>query len=158
MEVSFDTENRGNKAPHTRIYAPTDKSFSDIRMQAEDDTPVRPQPLRFEADADEADAPAPEAQTPARAKTPVYSYVLLVFSVFLIAGTAIFAITGNARVAAIYTDIYKLENEITDYREQISMLKKEQSTLNDYTTISGANRGAGRVMTWEDEYTVSPVN
>lgn len=156
MEVSFDTEKRGKNTPHTRIYAPTDKSFSDIRMQAEDDTPVRPQPLRFESDAEEADAPAPEVKTPASEKTPVYSYVLLVLAIFIIAATAILAITGNAKVAEIYSDIYALDDEITSYKEQISMLKKEQSALNDYNTISNANRNAGRIMTWEDDQTVIP--
>ena len=156
MEVSFDTEKRGKNTPHTRIYAPTDKSFSDIRMQAEDDTPVRPQPLRFESDAEEADAPVPEVKTSASEKTPVYSYVLLVLAIFIIAATAILAITGNARVAEIYSDIYALDDEITSYKEQISMLKKEQSALNDYNTISNANRNAGRIMTWEDDQTVIP--
>lgn len=156
MEVSFDTEKRGKNAPHTRIYAPTDKSFSDIHMQAEDDTPVRPQPLRFESDEEEAEAPAPVVKTPESEKTPVYSYVLLVLSVFIIAATAILAIRGNAQVAQIYSQIYTLDDEITSYREQISMLKKEQSTLNDYNTISNANRSAGRVMTWEDDQTVMP--
>ena len=155
MEVSFDTENSGKKAPHTRIYAPTDKSFSDIHMQAEDDTPVRPQPLQFESNVEEADAPAPVVKPREKSKTPVYSYVLLVLSVFIIAATAILAITGNAQVAQIYSKIYSLEDEITVYREQISMLKKEQSTLNDYNTISNANRSAGRIMTWDDDSTVS---
>ena len=158
MEVSFDTETRGKKAPHTRIYAPTDKSFSDIRLQAEEDTPVRPQPLRFDEDPEEADIPAPVVTAPAKNKTPVYSYVLLVLSVFIIAATAILAITGNAKVAQIYSQIYSLEDEITEYREQISMLKKEQSTLNDYNTISNANRNAGRIMTWDEDNTVAAKN
>ena len=154
MDVSFDTETRGKKTPHTRIYAPSsDKSFSDIRMQAEDDTPVRPQPLRFNDDVEEADAPVQPVKVKTKHKTPVYSYVLLVLAVFIIAATAILAITGNARVAQIYSQIYSLEDEITVYQEQISMLKKEQSSLNDYNTISNANRNAGRVMTWEEEYT-----
>lgn len=155
MEVSFDVEKRGKNAPHTRIYAPTDKSSSDIHMQAEEDTPVRPQPLRFEQ-PEEEEAPAPVQKVSApekKVRTPVYSYVLLVLSVFIIAATAILAITGNARVAQIYSEIYSLEDEITSYQEQISMLKKEQSTLNDYNTISNANRSAGRIMTWDEAFT-----
>lgn len=158
MEVSFDTEKRGKNAPHTRIYAPSDKSSSDIHMQAEDDTPVRPQPLRFESDEQEAVAPVPTVKVPENEKIPVYSYVLLVLSVFIIAATAILAITGNAKVAQIYSEIYGLEDEITEYREQISMLRKEQSSLNDYNTISNANRGAGRIMTWDEEFTLSIGN
>lgn len=158
MEVSFDTEKRGKKTPHTRIYAPTDKSLSDIRMQAEDDVPVRPQPLRFDREPEEEQAPVPKAPPRTKARTPVYSYVLLVLSVFIIAATAILAITGNAQVAQIYSKIYSLEDEITSYEEQISMLKKEQSTLNDYNTISNANRSAGRIMTWEEESTLSSGN
>lgn len=156
MEVSFDTETRGKKTPHTRLYAPTDMSFSDIRLRAEEDTPVRPQPLRFDADPEEADAPAPVVKETPKQKTPIYSYVLLVLSVFIIAATAILAITGNAKVAEIYSRIYALDDEITECREQISMLKKEQSTLNDYNTISNANRSAGRIMTWEEDRTVLP--
>ena len=71
-------------------------------------------------------------------------------TVFLIAGTAILAISGSAQIAKIYTEIHSLDSEISSYKEKISLLRKEQSTLNDYTTINEANQNVGRVMSWND--------
>lgn len=150
MDVSLDNRPRGNKTPQTCIYAPSDKSSSEIRLQAEDDTPLRPQPLRFNADANEPEEEAAQIEKPKKDRPPVLSYVLLVVSVFIIAATAILAINGNATVAKVYSKIYVLDDEIKDYQEKISMLRKEQSSLNDYNTISNANRNAGRIMTWEE--------
>lgn len=67
----------------------------------------------------------------------------------MIAATAILAIDGSARVAKIYTQINSLQEEIESYENQISLLQKEQSSLNDYTTINEANREAGRIMNWD---------
>lgn len=149
MEVSFDTEKRQDgsgayKAPSTRIYAPTHKSASEkplaVTMAAAEDTIVKPQP----AVKKEETLPLPQKEG-----IPVVSRVLLILAIFLIAGTAILAINGNAKVAKIYTEIYDIENEITSYEEEISLLKKEQSSLNDYTTINEANQEVGRVMSWD---------
>ena len=41
-----------------------------------------------------------------------------------------------------------LEKETLE--EKISLLRKEQSTLNDYATINEANQSVGRVMSWND--------
>lgn len=146
MEVSFDTEKKnGTGAPVTRIYAPSHRNGPEVRMieEATENLPVYPQPR--EKDLEEevvVEAPKP--------KVPIYSQILMILAVFLIAGTAILAISGSAQIAKIYTEIHSLESEISSYKEKISLLRKEQSTLNDYATINEANQNVGRVMSWND--------
>lgn len=144
MEVSFDTEKRGNHAPSTRIYAPTHKSEVELKVMSEERTAVRPQPRAEEAQKAREQATAPRVD-----KAALLSRLLLLLTVFMIAATAILAIDGSAKVAKIYTEIYELQDEIESYENQISLLEKEQSSLNDYTTINQANQDAGRTMNWE---------
>ena len=146
MEVSFDTEKKnGAGAPVTRIYAPSHRNGPEVRMVEEvaENLPVYPQPREKDIEAEQA----VEVEKP---KVPVYSRILMILAVFLIAATAILAISGSARIAKIYTDIHSLESEISSYKEKISLLRKEQSTLNDYATINEANQNVGRVMSWND--------
>lgn len=143
MEVSFDTEKRGANAPATWIYAPTHKSAVELKVMSEEGTAVRPQPKAEAAEKVRAQA------APKKDKQEALSRVLLLLTVFLIAATAILAIDGSARVAKIYTQINSLQEEIESYENQISLLQKEQSSLNDYTTINEANREAGRIMNWD---------
>ena len=105
--------------------------------------PVYPQPR-------EKDVEVAQAVEVERPKVPIYSRILMILAVFLIAGTAILAISGSAQIAKIYTEIHTLESEISSYKEKISLLRKEQSMLNDYTTINEANQNVGRVMSWND--------
>ena len=146
MEVSFDTEkHNGTGAPVTRIYAPSHRNGPEIRMieEAAENLPVYPQPRKKDLEEQEAAAvPKP--------KVPIYSRILMILAVFLIAATAILAISGSAQIAKIYTEIHSLESDISSYKEKISLLRKEQSTLNDYTTINEANQNVGRVMSWND--------
>ena len=146
MEVSFDTEkHNGAGAPVTRIYAPSHRNGPEVRMieEAAENLPVYPQPREKDLEAEQAvELPKP--------KVPVYSRILMILAVFLIAGTAILAISGSARIAKIYTEIHSLDSEISSYKEKISLLRKEQSTLNDYATINEANQNVGRVMSWND--------
>ncbi len=146
MEVSFDTEKHaGASVPVTRIYAPSHRNGPEVRVVEEvaDTLPVYPQPREKDIEAEQA----VEMEKP---KVPVYSRILMILAVFLVAATAILAISGSARIAKIYTDIHSLESEISSYKEKISLLRKEQSTLNDYTTINEANQNVGRVMSWND--------
>ena len=146
MEVSFDTDKKtGAGAPVTRIYAPSHRNGPEVRMieEAAENLPVYPQPR-------EKDLEAETAVEVAKPKVPVYSRILMILAVFLIAGTAILAISGSAQIAKIYTEIHSLDSEISSYKEKISLLRKEQSTLNDYTTINEANQNVGRVMSWND--------
>lgn len=146
MEVSFDTEKKnGTGAPVTRIYAPSHRNGPEVRMieEAAENLPVYPQPR-------EKDLEEEIAVEVAKPKVPIYSRILMILAVFLIAGTAILAISGSAQIAKIYTEIHSLETEISSYKEKISLLRKEQSTLNDYTTINEANQNVGRVMSWND--------
>ena len=105
---------------------------------------MRPQPKAEAAEKVRAQATAPKKD-----KQEALSRVLLLLTVFLIAATAILAIDGSARVAKIHTQINSLQEEIESYENQISLLQKEQSSLNDYTTINEANREAGRIMNWD---------
>jgi cell division protein FtsL len=146
MEVSFDTEKHsGTGAPVTRIYAPSHRNGPEVRMVEEvaENLPVYPQPRENDIEAEQAI----EVEKP---KVPIYSRILMILAVFLIAGTAIIAISGSAQIAKIYTEIHALDSEISSYKEKISLLRKEQSMLNDYTTINEANQNAGRVMSWND--------
>ena len=146
MEVSFDTEkHNGTGAPVTRIYAPSHRNGPEVRLieEAAENLPVYPQPREKDLEAEQAvELPKP--------KVPVYSRILMILAVFLIAGTAILAISGSAQIAKIYTEIHSLDSEISSYKEKISLLRKEQSTLNDYATINEANQNVGRVMSWND--------
>lgn len=146
MEVSFDTEKRnGTGAPVTRIYAPSHRNGPEVRMieEAAENLPVYPQPQEKDIEAEQA----VEVEKP---KVPIYSRILIILAVFLIAATAILTISGSAQIAKIYTEIHALESEISSYKEKISLLRKEQSTLNDYATINEANQSVGRVMSWND--------
>ena len=146
MEVSFDTEKKnGTGAPVTRIYAPSHRNGPEVRLieEAAENLPVYPQPREKDLEAEQA----VEAEKP---KVPVYSRILMILAVFLIAATAILAINGSAQIAKIYTEIHSLDSEISSYKEKISLLRKEQSTLNDYATINEANQNVGRVMSWND--------
>lgn len=146
MEVSFDTEkHNGAGAPVTRIYAPSHRNGPDVRMIEEvaERLPVYPQPR--EKDIEEEQMVEVE-----RPKVPILSRILLIMAVFLIAATAILAISGSAQIAKIYTEIHTLESDISSYKEKISLLRKEQSTMNDYATINEANQSVGRIMSWND--------
>ena len=146
MEVSFDTEKRnGTGAPVTRIYAPSHRNGPEVRMieEAAENLPVYPQPREKDIEAEQA----VEVEKP---KVPIYSRILIILAVFLIAATAILTISGSAQIAKIYTEIHALESEISSYKEKISLLRKEQSTLNDSATINEANQSVGRVMSWND--------
>ena len=153
MEVSFDTDKRGKNIPLTRIYVPYADRDEGTDEAADRDSLRRPRRLSFD-EADEIVAEAPAAPVK-KDPTPLYSYILLVLTVFIIAGSAILAISGNEKVAKVQKQIYSLNSEIDEYEEKISMLKKEQSSLNDYATINNANKSSGRIMNWEEDKTVS---
>ncbi len=146
MEVAFDTEkHNGTGAPVTRLYAPSHRNGPEVRMieEAAENLPVYPQPREKDIEGSQA----VEVEKP---KVPIYSRILMILAVFLIAATAILAISGSAQIAKIYTEIHTLDSDISSYKEKISLLRKEQSTLNDYATINEANQNVGRVMSWND--------
>ena len=146
MEVSFDTEkHNGSGAPVTRIYAPSHKNGPEVRIVEEvaESLPVYPQPREKEIEEEQ------EVEI-VRPKVPIYSRILMILAVFMIAATAIIAISGSAQIAKIYTEMNALDSEISSYKEKISLLRKEQSTMNDYATINEANQSVGRVMSWND--------
>lgn len=145
MPVSFDTDKKTGKRVTTRLYAPNRKTAAQLQVSSDGGTAVHPQP-RPEETAREIRT---QAAAPEKDGKATLSRILLLLAVFLIAATAILAIDGNAKVTKIYTQIYELEDQIEEYENKISLLQKEQSSMNDYATINEANREAGRVMNWD---------
>lgn len=137
----MEQDNEKRRAASTRVWAPTRQDKFEL---LEADTPqaqiVKPQPT-------EEDARPTVVKR--RAPLPMTSRILLIASLFLIAGTAILGLSGSASISAVYSEIAKVDNEITTYQENISQLKKEQNALNDYTSINDVNRRAGRTMIWD---------
>ncbi|MDO4544156.1 MAG: hypothetical protein Q4C01_06340 [Clostridia bacterium] len=145
MEVQFDNDKRGTNIPKTRIYAPTHRNYTVVELE-EEETPsavVVPQPMKEEIEA-------PAAETEARERSwPLSSKILLIVSMFVVAGTALLGLKGSSDITKIYSDIADINSEIAEYEELTSQIINDQGSLNDYTSINEANREAGRVMTWE---------
>lgn len=134
-----DTEKR--KTASTRVWAPTKQDKFEL---LQNDTPqaqiVKPQPT-------EQDAVPTVVKR--REPLPMSSRVLIILSLFMVAGTAILGLSGSAEISAVYSEISSIDNEVTTYEENISQLKKEQNALNDYNSINDVNRRAGRTMIWD---------
>lgn len=135
--------NRKNAHASTRVWAPRKKTGSTFPL-LEEDTPqsqiVKPQPTEEDARP---------AVVNRRKPMPMSSRILIIVSLFLMAGTAILGLAGSAEVSAVYSEISTIDSEITTYEENISQLKKEQNSLNDYNSINDVNRSAGRTMIWD---------
>lgn len=141
MEVQFDNDKRGVNTPKTRIYAPTHRNVTVVQLE-EDDAPIPvvvPQP-------DVSDETAP--QKAEKAPWPISSIILLLLAMFVVAGTALFALKGSADITKVYSQISEINDQISSYNEQISQAVNDQGALNDYTSINRANIEAGRTMNW----------
>lgn len=134
-------EDGKRKTPSTRVWAPTKQDKFEL---LQNDTPqaqiVKPQPT-------EKDAVPTIVKR--REPLPMSSKVLILLSLFMIAGTAILGLNSSAQISAVYSQISTLDSDITTYQENISQLKKEQNALNDYSSINDVNRRAGRTMIWD---------
>ncbi|MDD3401348.1 MAG: hypothetical protein PHT58_06955 [Eubacteriales bacterium] len=145
MEVQFDNDKRGTNVPKTRIYAPTHRKVTIVQLE-EDDSPkpvVVPQPTEEDVTVSKAE----------KKPWPISSMILLLIAMFIVAGTAVFALKGDADITKIYSQISDLDAIIADYEEEISQAINDQGALNDYTSINQANLEAGRTMNWAEEPT-----
>lgn len=138
MDVSFDRNTRKIRNPQTRIFSPNGTATPAPAL--EDATmPVRPQPGR-------------EAKASQRVRTFVRlttsSKILILLSVFAVAATALVALFGAAEYAQIISDTAAVNTEIETYNEQISQIRKSQSSMNDFATIYETCRQRGMTMNW----------
>ena len=76
------------------------------------------------------------------------SKVLILLSVFTVAATALFALFGAAEYAKVISDTASVNSEIDSLNEQISQIKKTQSSMNDFATINDVCRSRGMTMNW----------
>lgn len=138
MEVQFDKNRHKISNPKTRIFSPT-QTGSPTPVLEDASMPVRPQPRT-------------ETKQKSKVKTVLRmttsSKVLILLSVFTIAATALFALFGAAEYARIISDTASVNSEIDSYNEQISQLKKTQSSMNDFATINEVCRSRGMTMNW----------
>lgn len=138
MDVSFDQNARKIHNPQTRIFSPT-QSGAPAPVLEDASMPVRPQPSK-------------EATVSKRVRTVVRlttaSKVLILLSVFAIATTALLALFGSAEYARIISETATVNSEIETYNEQISQLRKSQSSMNDFATINEICRDRGMTMNW----------
>lgn len=138
MEVQFDKNRRRIQNPQTRIFSPT-QTGKPTPVLEDASMPVRPQP-RAEVQKKE------RVRTVLRVTT--MSKVLILLSVFTIAATALFALFGSAEYAKIISDTASVNSEIDTLNEQISQIKKTQSSMNDFATINDVCRSRGMTMNW----------
>lgn len=138
MDVQFDEESPRTGSAKTRIYSPN-KAGSPTPVLEDASMPIRPQPSR-------------ETQKKRSVRTEVRlttaSKVLILLSVFVIAATALFALTGAADYARIISDTATVTKEIDSYNDQISQIRKTQSSMNDFATINEVCRRLGMTMNW----------
>ena len=138
MDVSFDKNPKNIHNPQTRIFSPTQTGTPKPVLE-DASMPVRPQPGK--------EAPvAKRVRTVVRLTTS--SKVLILLSVFAIAATALFALFGSADYARIISETATVNSEIESYNEQISQIKKSQSSMNDFATINRICRERGMTMNW----------
>ena len=138
MDVRFDKKPHKISNPQTRIYSPT--QTGDPTPVLEDTSmPIRPQPRK-------------EARVETNVRTEIRlstsSKVLILLAVFVIAATALFALFGAAQYARVISETGAVNTEIETYNEQISQLRKSQSSMNDFATINEVCRSRGMTMNW----------
>ena len=138
MEVQFDRNRHKISNPKTRIFSPT-QTGSPTPVLEDASMPVRPQP-RTETKQ------KTKVRTVLRMTTS--SKVLILLSVFAVAATALFALFGAAEYAKIISDTSTVNSEIESYNEQISQIRKTQSSMNDFATINEVYRSRGMTMNW----------
>lgn len=150
MEVQFEKNRRKIRNPQTRIFSPTQTGTPKPVLE-DASMPVRPQP-RTELQKKE------KVKTVFRMTT--MSKVLILLSVFTVAATALFALFGSAEYAKVISDTATVNSEIDTLNEQISQIKKTQSSMNDFATINEVCRSRGMTMNWykgESTQTFAPA-
>lgn len=141
MEVQFDNDKRTIQNPKTRVYSPSrvgrpSKELEDASM------PIRP---RYEEKEE------PVADGKVRYELSTMSKVLILLAVFAVALTALLALFGSAEYASIISETSKVESDIDEYEELMSQVLKDQSSMNDYSSINDVCVERGMTMIWLDE-------
>ena len=92
---------------------------------------------------------AREARMQSELRFSTLSKVMILVSVFRVALTALLSLFGAAEYAQISTDIATIDADIESYQQMISQVKKTQSSMNDYASITDACLDRGMQMIWE---------
>ena len=147
MDVRFDDDLKKSGSAKTRIYSPT-KTGEPSPVLEDISMPIRPQPQRN---------PRKKRSVRTEVRLTAMSKILILLSVFVIAATALFALFGAADYARIISDTASVNKEIESYTQQISQLKKTQSSMNDFATINEVCRRLGMTMNWYKGSTADPL-
>lgn len=137
MGVRFDTEERKAVPPKTRVYSPglVGKATPELEDAS---MPIRPQ---YENEAQ-------KEPTSVRYRLNGRSKGILILAVFLVALTALISLFGSAEYARIIGEITEVEQDISDYEELMSQVRKSQSAMNDYSSINDVCVERGMTMAW----------
>lgn len=138
MDVRFDDDRSKAGSAKTRLYSPN-KTGVPTPILEDSTMPIRPQPSR------EVRKKRRETRV---LRLTTASKVLILLSVFVIAATALFALFGAAEYAKIISNTASVNKEIDSYNDQISQIRKTQSSMNDFATINEVCRGLGMTMNW----------
>ncbi len=138
MDVRFDDDLKKSGSAKTRIYSPT-KTGRPTPVLEDTSMPIRPQPEK---------TPRKNRSVRTEMRLTTMSKILILLSIFAIAGTALFALFGAADYARIVSETASVNKEIESYNQQISQLKKTQSSMNDFATINEVCRRLGMTMSW----------
>lgn len=138
MDVQFDEDRQTVTSAKTRLYSPS-KTGDPTPILEDPSMPIRPQPSR--------EARKKRREIKEVRLTPM-SKILILLSLFVIAATALFGLFGAAEYAQIVSDTASVDKEIASYNDQISQLKKTQSSMNDFATINDVCRRLGMTMNW----------
>ncbi len=138
MDVQFDEDRQKGTSAKTRLYSPN-KTGDPTPILEDPSMPIRPQPTR---------EPRKKRVTRKEIRLSPMSKILILLSIFAIAGTALFGLFGAAEYAKIISDTASVNKEIENYNDQISQLRKTQSSMNDFATINEICRRLGMTMNW----------
>lgn len=138
MDVQFDEDRQKSTAAKTRLYSPT-KTGDPTPILEDPSMPIRPQPSR---------ETAAKRRTKKELRLTTASKILILLSIFAVAATALFGLFGAAEYAKIISDTAAINKEIDTYNDQISQIKKTQSSMNDFATINEVCRRLGMTMNW----------
>ena len=138
MDVRFDKKPHQVKNPQTRIYSPT-QTGEPTPVLEDASMPIRPQPQKEER---------VKKNVRTEIRLSASSKVLILLAVFVIAATALLGLFGAAEYARVISETGTVNSEIDSYNEQISQLRKSQSSMNDFATINEVCRSRGMTMNW----------
>ena len=138
MDVQFDEDRPAGKNAKTRLYSPN-KAGIPTPILEDATMPIRPQPTR---------EPRQKRRETKELRLTTASKILILLSVFVIAATALFGLFGAAEYAKIVSDTASVNKEIESYTDQISQIRKTQSSMNDFATINDVCRRLGMTMNW----------